>query len=242
MSEIRRERRPGGIELLRLHRPAQRNAMGSAMLAELNGALAELAADETLRVLVFSSTDPRALCAGADVSEQLDHDAGVARMAAFGELYARVAGFPRPTVAVCTGNVVGAGAELAAACDLRVGGENLKLLFPGAKLGVPVGPARLTPLVGLARAKEWIMTAKVVGIDEAERAGFVCARAPEADAEAVALTLAERLCEQSADGLAQLKGLFSENEDLAARTAAENERIVAFQRDGGTLPYRGARE
>jgi len=85
------------------------------------------------------------------------------------------------------------------------------------------------------------MTAKVVGIEEAERAGFVCARAPEAEAETVALTLAGRLCEQSADGLAQLKGLFAENEDLAARTAAENELIVAFQRDGGTLSYRGAK-
>lgn len=241
MSEITRQRLPGEIEVVRLDRPAQRNAMGTAMLAALNAALAELADDETLRVLVLSTTDPRALCAGADVSEQLDHAAGVARMAAFGEFYARVAGFPQPTVAVCVGNVVGAGAELAAACDLRVGGENLKLLFPGAKLGVPVGPARLTPVVGLARAKEWIMTAKVVGIDEAERAGFVCVRAEPDGAEDAALSLAARLCEQSPQGLRQLKTLFAANERLAERTATENEGIVAFQQGGGTLPYRGVR-
>lgn len=242
MSEITRERLDGGIELIRLDRPAQRNAMGTAMLAELNGALGELASDQSLRVLVFSTTDPRALCAGADIAEQLDHEAGVARMAAFGEFYARVAGFPQPTVAVCVGNVVGAGAELAAGCDLRVGGENLKLLFPGAKLGVPVGPARLTPVVGLARAKEWIMTAKVVGIDEAERSGFVCVRAAAEGAEAAAIELAGRLCEQSPQGLRQLKALFAENEHLAERTAVENEGIVAFQLGGGTLPYRGAKD
>jgi hypothetical protein len=46
------------------------------------------------------------------------------------------------------GNVVGAGAELAAGCDLRVGGDNLHLAWAGARLGVPVGPARLAPLVG----------------------------------------------------------------------------------------------
>ncbi len=79
-------------------------------------------------------------------------------MERFAALYAAVEAFPLPTVAVCVGNCVGAGAELAAGCDLRVGGDNMKLAWAGARLGVPVGPARLVPLVGLSRAKEWILT------------------------------------------------------------------------------------
>ena len=62
-------------------------------------------------------------------------------MQAFAALYAAVDAFPAPTIAVCVGNVIGAGAELAAGCDLRVGGDNLKLAWAGARLGVPIGPA-----------------------------------------------------------------------------------------------------
>nr|MBA2348174.1 enoyl-CoA hydratase/isomerase family protein [Solirubrobacterales bacterium] len=148
MGPLQRERVDAGIEVLRLARPQVRNAMDSALLALLQETLGELAADPTLHVLVISTTDVQALCAGADVSEPLTAEQGVARMEAFGRFYAQVEGFPLPTIAVAVGNCVGAGAELAAGVDLRVGGDNLKLAWAGARLGVPVGPARLVPLVG----------------------------------------------------------------------------------------------
>ncbi len=241
MTEIALDRPSPQIALIRLDRPEQRNAMNSAMLAEIERALTELESDADLRVLIFSTTSTRALCAGADVAEQLDEAGGVARMEAFARLYAGVSRFPVPTIAVCVGNVVGAGAELACACDLRVAGENLKLMFPGAKLGVPVGPARLTPLVGLSKAKEWVMASKLVGADEADRYGFCTSVVAEDEAEWAALALAETLCGQSANGLRHIKALFAENEHLVERTANENEHIVAFQREGGGLPYGGVK-
>jgi len=241
MTELTRERLAGGIEILRLDRPHQRNAMNTALLIEIEAVLAELADDPELRVLVFSTTSVRALCAGADVAEELDQARGIARMESFARMYAAVSEFPVPTIAVCVGNVVGAGAELACACDLRTGGENLKLLFPGAKFGVPVGPARLTPLVGLSKAKELIYTSKVVGIDEAESLGLLAARTHEDEAEAAAIELAETLVKQSASGLRHVKALFAENEHLAQRTANENHHIVEFQREGGSLPYGGVK-
>src|SRR5207245_4506208 len=137
-----------------------------------------------LRALVLSTTDTRALCAGADISESLDRAGGVARMEAFARLYAAVEAFPTPTICVCVGHVVGAGAELAAGCDLRVGGDNLKLAWAGARLGVPVGPARLAPLVGLARAKELILTARVLDQAAAGALGLLAAAVPAGDAEA----------------------------------------------------------
>ena len=114
MGALTRERSDDGIEVLRLDRPEVRNAMDSAMLGELDAVLTALAADPDLRVLVFSTTSERALCAGADVSEVLDHAGGVARMERFARLYAAVEAFPAPTIAVCVGNCVGAGAELVA--------------------------------------------------------------------------------------------------------------------------------
>jgi enoyl-CoA hydratase/carnithine racemase len=226
------------VAVIRLDRPEVRNAMDSALLAVLLEELTSLAGDSSLRVLVFSTTSTRALCAGADVGESLDHAGGVARMEQFAALYAAVEAFPCPTIAVCVGNVVGAGAELAAGCDLRVGGDNLKLAWPGAKLGVPVGPARLAPLIGVARAKELIFTGRVVGMEEAASIGFLHRTAPAEAAEDVALALAREVAAHPPEGLRRLKRMFRELDQTASRVAYENGLLVDFQRSGAGLPRR----
>lgn len=226
------------MAVLRLDRPERRNAMDTALLTELLSALDRLAADEDVGALVFSTTSERALSAGADVAEELDAAGGVARMELFARMYAAVDAFPVPTVAVCVGNVVGAGAELAAGCDLRVGGDNLKLAWAGAKLGVPVGPARLTPLIGLSRAKELIYTGRVIGMEEAERIGLLHRTAPAAEAESVALGLAAEIAAHP--GQRRLKAMFRELEGTERRVAYENELLVDFQRAGTGLPARPA--
>jgi enoyl-CoA hydratase/carnithine racemase len=239
MPGLTRERLDAGIEVLRLDRPERRNALDSATLASLLEALEELAGDADLRVLVFSTTSERALCAGADVAEALDREAGIARMEAFSRLYAAVEAFPAPTIAVCVGNCVGAGAELAAGCDLRVGGDNLKLAWAGARLGVPVGVARLVPLVGMARAKDLIFTGRVVGMDEAAAMGLLSRTAPAAEAEAAALEVAGALAASPPGGLRVLKTMFREFEATADRVARENDALERFQREGTGLPAGG---
>ena len=105
------------VEIVRLNRPEKRNALDSVTLALLNDTLDAIAADDTVRALVISTTNTRALCAGADVGEQLDQAGGIARMAAFTRLYTALDTMPVPIVAVCVGNCVGAGAEIVAAAD-----------------------------------------------------------------------------------------------------------------------------
>jgi enoyl-CoA hydratase/carnithine racemase len=229
----------GGIEVVRLDRPERRNALDSATLASLLEALDELAASEEVRVLVVSTTDVRALSAGADVSEPLDAAGGVARMEAFSRFYAAVESFPAVTIAVCVGSCVGAGAELAAGCDLRVGGDNLKLAWAGARLGVPVGAARLVPLIGMSRAKELIFTGRAVGMEEATALGLLARTAPAAEAEAVALSLAREIAGHPPAGLRLLKRMFREFEGTAERVASENLVLDAFQREGAGLPQGG---
>ena len=216
--------------------------MDSALIADLLEAMEREGADPGLRVLVFSTTSDRALCAGADVAEDLDHEGGVRRMEAFARLYAAVEAFPAPTIAVCVGNVVGAGAELAAGCDLRVGGDNLKLAWAGAKLGVPVGPARLAPLIGVARAKELIFTGRVVRADEAGALGLLHRTVPAADAEEAALELAREIAPYPPEGLRRLKRMFRELDSTEDRVAYENAELVAFQREGAGLPSRAAQK
>jgi enoyl-CoA hydratase/carnithine racemase len=228
--------RLGPIAILRLNRPEKRNALDSATLGRLDEWLTELAADDDLRVLVFSTTDTTALCAGADVAEQLDHDGGVARMAAFTRLYRWLDEFPVPIIAVAVGNCVGAGAEIVAGADLRVGGENLRLAWAGARLGVPVGPARLAPLIGLAAAKDLVLTGRTIGPAEAHELGILQRTAATGSAEAAAVDLAEQLAAQHPRGLRVIKQMFRDLEGSALRVAYENEQLMRFQEHGGGIP------
>jgi enoyl-CoA hydratase/carnithine racemase len=235
MANVRLDRR-GPVAIVRLDRPERRNALDSAALDELDAICTELAADETLRVLVLSTTDPSALCAGADIAEDLDRAGGIARMAAFTRMYSWLDEFPVPIVCVAVGHCVGAGAEIVAGSDLRVGGDNLKLAWAGARLGVPVGPARLSQLVGVARAKELIFTGRVVDADEAQAVGLLHRVAPAAEADAAALELAEQLCAQHPGGLRQLKRMFRDLDGTPARVAYENEQLMRFQEHGAGIP------
>jgi enoyl-CoA hydratase/carnithine racemase len=230
------ERLDDRIAVVRLNRPTKRNALDSATLATFNELLDELAAYDALCALVISTTNVDALCAGADVAESLDEAGGVARMAAFTRMYAAIDAFPVPVIAVCVGNCVGAGAEIVAGADLRVGGDNLKLAWAGARLGVPVGPARLAPLIGVSRAKDLVLTGRVVGMDEARDLGLLHRTAPAAGAEAVAIALAGELTKQSPTGLRTLKQMFRDLERTGDRVAYENERLLQFQQHGTGLP------
>ncbi|MDX6607822.1 MAG: hypothetical protein QOD14_2362, partial [Solirubrobacterales bacterium] len=178
------------VALVRLEREKARNAINTEMLEELLKHLSRARDDKEARVLVISSNDHLGLSAGADVREELDEPGRVRRMELFAQLYDELTAFPKPTVAACHGAVVGGGAEIAVACDLRVAGSNLRMRFPGAELGVPVGPARLVTLCGLATAKYLLLTARNVSADEALRMGLVHRVAPAAATEASALELA----------------------------------------------------
>ncbi|HEV7193839.1 MAG TPA: enoyl-CoA hydratase/isomerase family protein [Jatrophihabitantaceae bacterium] len=235
-ANVLRERLAEGIEVLRLNRPAKRNALDTATLTQLLAALDHLAADTGLRALIISTTDMQALCAGADVSEALDTAGGIERMALFCRLYAAIEAFPAPTIAVCVGNCVGAGAEIAAGCDLRVGGDNLKLAWAGARLGVPVGPARLAQLIGVSRAKELLFTGRVVGTAEALEIGFMHRTSPVQRAESDAIELAGAIAAQSVDGLRVIKQMFRDLDGTSERVAHENELLMQFQRHGSGIP------
>ena len=229
----------GGIALLRLDRPESRNAMNTQMLEEMLGHLASARDDDDVRVLVLSSTDHMGLSAGADVREQLGAEGQVRRMELFAQLYDELTGFPNPTVAACHGSCVGGGAAIAVACDLRVGGSNLRLRFPGGALGVPVGPARLATLCGLAVAKYLLLTAKEVSAEDALRWGLVHRVAPAAATEEQALNLARAVAEHPPEAVARLKRMLHDWDGVEGRSRAEGEGQVEWQRSGPGLPFEG---
>jgi enoyl-CoA hydratase/carnithine racemase len=228
----------GGVALLRLDRPKTRNAIDTQMLVELLEHLAVARADEAVRVLVVSSSDHLGLSAGADVREALDEAGKVERMQLFADLYDTLVSFPKPTVAACHGDVVGGGAEVAIACDMRVGGSNLRMRFPGAALGVPVGPARLVTLCGLAAAKYLLLSSRTIGVDEALRIGLVNRVAPAAATEDAALELAAAVAAHPPEAVARLKRMLHEWDDVEGRSKVEGVGQVDWARTGPGLPDR----
>jgi enoyl-CoA hydratase len=231
----------GEIALLRLERDEARNAMNTAMLEEILGHLASARDDDAVRVLVISSNDHLGLSAGADVREELDDESRVRRMELFAQVYDELTAFPKPTVAACHGSVVGGGAEVAVACDLRVGGSNLRMRFPGAALGVPVGPARLVTLCGLATAKYLLLTSRNVGAEEALRMGLIHRVAPAARTEEAALGLAAEVAEHPPEAVARLKQMLHRWDGVVERSADEGRGQVEWQRSGSGLPYQDRR-
>lgn len=226
------------VALLRLDRAEARNAINTEMLDELLARLDRARGDAEARVLVISSNDHLALSAGADVREDLDEQGRVHRMELFARLYDELTAFPKPTVAACHGAVVGGGAEIAVACDLRVGGSNLRMRFPGAELGVPVGPARLVTLCGLATAKYLLLTSRTVSADEALRMGLVHRVAPAAATEAAALDLAAEVAAHPPEAVARLKAMLHRWDGVVERSADEGRGQVEWQRSGPGLPFR----
>jgi enoyl-CoA hydratase/carnithine racemase len=226
-----------GVALLRLQRPEARNAINTQMLTELLEHLAVARSDEAVRVLVISSTDHLGLSAGADVREQLDEEGKVRRMQLFADLYDAFVGFPKATIAACHGDVVGGGAEIAVACDMRVGGANLRMRFPGAALGVPVGPARLVTLCGLAAAKYLLLSSRTVGANEALRLGLINRVAPAAATEEAALELADAVAAHPPEAVACLKRMLHEWDDVEGRSMLEGRGQVEWQRTGAGLPF-----
>ncbi|MGW3355119.1 enoyl-CoA hydratase/isomerase family protein [Streptomyces bungoensis] len=161
--------------------PAKRNAMTAAMWRALPPLLARLAADPAVRALVLTG-EGATFCAGADIATLQGSPAEAQGLAVAAE--EALAAFPKPTLAAVRGHCVGGGAQLAAACDLRLAEEGALFGVTPARLGI-VYPAsstrRLVSLVGPATAKYLLFTAELIDAGRALRTGLVDEVLPEGE-------------------------------------------------------------
>jgi enoyl-CoA hydratase/carnithine racemase len=202
--------RHGAVERWTILGEARRNSLTMALLREGAGHLARAAADRSLRVVVITGQGERAFCAGADLKERARMaDAEVAAFhGGLRGLLDGLAALPQPVVAALNGAALGGGLELALACDLRLAAAGVELGLPEVGLGIIPGAGgtqRLPRLVGAARAKELILTARRLGAAEAHAWGLVAAVVPPERLGAEALALAERLARNAPISLRQAK-------------------------------------
>jgi enoyl-CoA hydratase/carnithine racemase len=223
----------GTVVVLHMHRPAVRNAMDSAMLMALADAIDAAAGVDDLVGLLLTGGD-EVFSAGADVKESMDDD-GRRRMELFTQVYESLTLFPLPTAAAISGPAIGGGAEAALACDLRVADTTARFRFPGAIYGVPVGTSRTIGQVGLGIAKDWVLSSRDVGVEEAHRVGLVQRLVDPGQTMSTALAWLD-LCSQRDRGTVQLlKRLFNDGAGMRDRVMFENDALRA-QSETGALP------
>jgi enoyl-CoA hydratase/carnithine racemase len=193
---------PGTVAHLTLTNPPL-NLVTRELLEELSEAIAvlEAAAPGDVRVVVVTGAGERAFSAGSHVGEFESQRGpnGRERHALESAVADRLARVPMPTIAAIEGSALGGGLELALCCDIRVASERAQLGLPEVRLAVTPGAGgtqRLPRVVGLARAKEMILTGRILSAEEAERVGLVSRVVPAgralAEADAIAAEIAER--------------------------------------------------
>lgn len=176
--------RTGGSAVLRLNRPAARNAVNDEIMTTLDEEVARLARDPGLRAVLLTGAGGEAFCAGGDLKWLQSFpsaEEGVAVNGRMQGILSRLAALPVPVIAILNGYALGGGTEIAFACDLRIMEEHAYLSCRQARIGVMTGwggGARLLRLVGHARAMELLATCRDVGAREALAMGLANAVVP----------------------------------------------------------------
>lgn len=188
----------GHIGIITMNRPEALNALSKAVFADLSTALDEVERDDDIYVVVITGAG-RAFIAGADIGEMatMNVEEGLNFSELGNNLLMRVDMFPKPTIAAVNGFALGGGCEMALACDIRIASEKAKFGQPEVGLGITPGfggTQRLPRIVGISKAMELILTAKVIGAAEAKEIGLVSQVYAPDELMAKAMELANAIC------------------------------------------------
>ncbi len=172
--------RRGRVGFITLNRPEALNAINAAMMADVIAAATELDSDDGIGAIVITGS-ARAFAAGADIKEMSTKSYMDMYAADWFAGWDALTALRTPLIAAVAGHALGGGCELAMMCDFIIAADTAKFGQPEITIGVIPGMGgsqRLTRAVGKAKAMELILTGRVMGADEAERAGLVARVVP----------------------------------------------------------------
>jgi enoyl-CoA hydratase/carnithine racemase len=173
-------RREGAIGWLIFDNPARRNAVSVGMWQAIPAVLEDFGADPAIRVVVLAGAGDRAFVSGADISQFEAQRSGPEAVQRYEEIaenaQARLYAFDKPTVAMIRGYCLGAGVNIASACDVRIAADDARIGIPAARLGLGYRASatkNLLDLVGAANAREMLLTGRQLTAAEAREMGLV---------------------------------------------------------------------
>jgi enoyl-CoA hydratase/carnithine racemase len=211
----------GPVRHIVLNRPDKRNAMNQALLSELAGALCEAGDDASVHCLVLRGEGP-VFSAGVDLGELASFAGDPSVLRPFRKVFLDCANLceemPKPVVCEIRRACIGGALEVALGCDLRIASSDSQLGLPEVKFGIIPdvgGSSRLPAVVGLGRAKELIMTARLIDASEAHRIGLVNRVVPAEELEQATQALVDELLANSHIAVGRAKRVM----DASARPA-----------------------
>ena len=220
--------RENGITTLTLNRPAQRNSLSEAMMADLHAALNEEADRAESRVIVLAGEGP-GFCAGHDLKELTAHrndgdrgrDYFAKIMAQCSALMQAIVTCPKPVIARVHGIATAAGCQLVASCDLAIASETARFATPGVNIGLFCS----TPMVALSRnlgrkqAMEMLLTGDMISAQQARDWGLINRVVPDEELDEAVVQLAAQIASKSSHTLAIGKKAFYEQAQMPLGSA-----------------------
>jgi enoyl-CoA hydratase/carnithine racemase len=229
MDTLRVDRAPNGVVTLTLNRPERKNAVNAVMWNELLTVFREVDASSTDRVLVITGAGD-AFCSGADLSDRgSDTRHSLSRLHWVADIALALHRIPKPVIAKVNGVAVGAGMNLALACDLIVASETARFseIFARRGLSIDFGGSWLLPrLIGMHRAKELAFFADIISAKEAAELGLVNRVLPPGELDAFVNDWADRLAAGPPVALSLTKRLLTNSFNMSMDEALEAEGMA----------------
>ena len=188
----------GHVGIMTIDRQEALNALNSQVLSDLDAAIDEVAANDDIYVVILTGAG-RSFVAGADIGEMKNFSAYDGKQFGVhgGSVFLKLENMAKPVIAAINGFALGGGCELSMACDIRLASEKAKFGQPEVGLGITPGfggTQRLPRIVGISKAMELILTAKVIKAEEAKAIGLVSEVYPAEELMPKALELANAIC------------------------------------------------
>lgn len=213
-----------GVALITLNRPKALNAINQMMIQELAHIFTQAEQDADVRVLILTGAEEKAFAAGADITEfqRMNSLEALHSSQAFQGLFNRIEHLRKPVIAAVNGFCLGAGCELALACDFIFTSDRARFGQPEVNLGfIPGGGAtqRLARRIGSARAKELIYTGEMIDAQEAYRIGLANKVFPGPELMAAARKFAQQVMSKGAVTLELAKKVINEGYETDLKSA-----------------------
>lgn len=216
--------RRGYVAILTLDNPPL-NIITGQMRPHILSALAEVAADDSVRCLVLTGAGDRSFCAGADLNEEADLTPETVRQFLDDDcaIFDGLEALRIPVIAAVNGHCMGGGLEVALSCDLRIVADDAKHCGAGVKVGLVVSTTRITRLAGPAVAKDVLLTGRTFSGAEAVRLGLANEAVPRERLYERALEWADQIAERAPLAVRRTKVAIHEATDLPFAEAMDRE-------------------